>query len=166
MTSVYIAFPIPWWRDTFESYLSDFRYSDRGDGLGRRDLQICSTPGTALSLHRPLARAVPLLVARRWDSTQLRLHAGRLHRRPYRNPFGCRAGTIFDTAVSRVEEIALEICCASLVSMLVLPRSAALPLPSRTDAWLADVRSLGQSVFGHWIGSGLRARASTRAACG
>ncbi len=56
-------------------------------------------------------------------------------------------GTIFDTAVSRVEEITLGICCASLVSMLVLPRSASSALITRTDAWLADVLRLGQSVL-------------------
>ena len=31
--------------------------------------------------------------------------------------------TVFDTAVARVQEISLGIVCASLVSMLVLPRS-------------------------------------------
>src|SRR6266851_3488499 len=57
---------------------------------------------------------------------------------------------IFDTAVSRVEEIALGIICASLVSAIVLPRSVAPAVAARVDDWLSDARRLSQSVLaGH-----------------
>ena len=50
--------------------------------------------------------------------------------------------TVFDTAVARVQEVSLGIVCASLVSMLVLPRSLSSALAARADAWLADARRL------------------------
>ncbi|KAF1048993.1 FUSC family protein [Xylophilus sp.] len=60
--------------------------------------------------------------------------------------------TLFDTAVSRVEEIGLGILCATLVHSLVLPQSLApsvLGLLDRSlrDArqWLADLFGTGQS---------------------
>ena len=55
--------------------------------------------------------------------------------------------TIFDTAVARVQEISLGIVCASLVSMLVLPRSLSSALAARADAWLADARRLSHDVL-------------------
>jgi uncharacterized membrane protein YccC len=48
----------------------------------------------------------------------------------------------FDVAVSRVQEIALGIICASVVSMLVLPRSVASTVASQADAWLANASRL------------------------
>jgi uncharacterized membrane protein YccC len=57
---------------------------------------------------------------------------------------------IFDTAVARVEEIALGIICASLLSTIVLPRSVAPAVAARVDNWLSDARRLSQSVLaGH-----------------
>jgi uncharacterized membrane protein YccC len=57
---------------------------------------------------------------------------------------------IFDTAVSRVEEIALGIICASLVSAIVFPRSVAPAVAARVDDWLSDARRLSQSALaGH-----------------
>ena len=55
--------------------------------------------------------------------------------------------TVFDTAVARVQEISLGIVCASLVSMLVLPRSVSSVLAARADAWLADARRLSHDVL-------------------
>jgi uncharacterized membrane protein YccC len=58
--------------------------------------------------------------------------------------------SIFDTAVARVEEIALGIICASLVSTIVFPRSVAAAVAARVDNWLSDARRLSQSVLsGH-----------------
>src|SRR4029453_13173958 len=55
----------------------------------------------------------------------------------------------FDVAVSRVQEIALGIICASVVSMLVLPRSVASAVAGQADAWLADAgRLCGEGVGG------------------
>jgi uncharacterized membrane protein YccC len=56
-------------------------------------------------------------------------------------------GAIFDTAVSRVEEICLGIICASLVSTIIFPRSVAPAVASRVDLWLADARRLSQAVL-------------------
>src|SRR5882672_10577969 len=55
--------------------------------------------------------------------------------------------TIFDTAVSRVEEITLGICCATLVSTLVLPRTVNDALRARFDAWLAGAHDLSRKVL-------------------
>jgi uncharacterized membrane protein YccC len=55
--------------------------------------------------------------------------------------------TIFDTAVSRVEEITLGICCATLVSTLVLPRTVSDALLARIDAWLAGAHDLSRKVL-------------------
>ncbi|SHO66682.1 Uncharacterized membrane protein YccC [Pseudoxanthobacter soli DSM 19599] len=46
--------------------------------------------------------------------------------------------TAFDYAVGRVEEIAIGIVCAALVSRLVFPRHAGPVLAARIDAWLKD----------------------------
>ncbi|WP_128925056.1 FUSC family protein [Bradyrhizobium guangxiense] len=56
-------------------------------------------------------------------------------------------GAIFDTAVSRLEEIALGIICAGLVSTIVFPRSVAPAVAHRVDSWLVDARGLGSSVL-------------------
>jgi uncharacterized membrane protein YccC len=48
----------------------------------------------------------------------------------------------FDIVVSRVQEITLGIVCASVVAMLVLPRSVASAVTAQTDAWLAGARRL------------------------
>jgi uncharacterized membrane protein YccC len=55
--------------------------------------------------------------------------------------------TIFDTAVSRAEEITLGICCATLVSTLVLPRTVNVALLARIDAWLAGAHDLSRKVL-------------------
>lgn len=56
---------------------------------------------------------------------------------------------VFDTAVSRVEEIGLAIICAALVSRLVLPNHAGPVLLARVDAWLATVtRIAGDALNG------------------
>jgi uncharacterized membrane protein YccC len=53
----------------------------------------------------------------------------------------------FDVAVSRVQEITLGIICASVVSMLVLPRSVASAVAAQAEAWLADAGRLGADVL-------------------
>lgn len=55
--------------------------------------------------------------------------------------------TIFDTAVARSEEIVLGIVCATLVSMLVLPRSVAPALGAKLETWLTDARRLSRNIL-------------------
>lgn len=56
-------------------------------------------------------------------------------------------GTIFDTAVARVEEISIGILCASLVSMVVLPESALPIISARLDAWIRSARAWVVDIF-------------------
>ncbi|VIO73035.1 p-hydroxybenzoic acid efflux pump subunit AaeB [Bradyrhizobium ivorense] len=53
----------------------------------------------------------------------------------------------FDVAVSRVQEITLGIICASVFSMLVLPRSVASAVAGQADAWLANASLLCANVL-------------------
>jgi uncharacterized membrane protein YccC len=53
----------------------------------------------------------------------------------------------FDIVVARVQEIMLGIICASVVSMLVLPRSTASAIAAQTDAWLAGARRLAVDIL-------------------
>jgi uncharacterized membrane protein YccC len=53
----------------------------------------------------------------------------------------------FDVAVSRVQEITLGIICASVVSMLVLPRSVASAVAGQADAWLANAGRLCVNIL-------------------
>jgi uncharacterized membrane protein YccC len=53
----------------------------------------------------------------------------------------------FDIVVSRVQEITLGIVCASVVAMLVLPRSVASAVTAQTDAWLVGARRLAADVL-------------------
>src|SRR5437868_3530484 len=53
----------------------------------------------------------------------------------------------FDIVVARVEEITLGIICASVVAMIVLPRSVSSAIAAQADAWLADARRLGVNVL-------------------
>jgi uncharacterized membrane protein YccC len=53
----------------------------------------------------------------------------------------------FDIVVSRVQEITLGIICASVVAMLVLPRSVASAATAQADTWLAGARRLGADVL-------------------
>ncbi|MEH2560589.1 FUSC family protein [Bradyrhizobium sp. AZCC 2289] len=53
----------------------------------------------------------------------------------------------FDIVVSRVQEITLGILCASVVAMLVLPRSVASAVAAQADAWLAGARRLAADVL-------------------
>jgi uncharacterized membrane protein YccC len=53
----------------------------------------------------------------------------------------------FDIVVSRVQEVTLGIICASVVAMLVLPRSVASAIAARADAWLAGACRLGSDVL-------------------
>lgn len=54
---------------------------------------------------------------------------------------------IFDTAVARSEEIILGICCATLVSTVIFPRSVGPAVAARVNAWLAGARQLSQQVL-------------------
>ncbi|VTZ26562.1 Uncharacterized membrane protein YccC [Methylocella tundrae] len=56
-------------------------------------------------------------------------------------------GAIFDTAVARAEEITLGILCASLVSAVVLPQSAASAIARRLELWLRYARAWVIDVF-------------------
>ena len=53
----------------------------------------------------------------------------------------------FDIVVSRVQEITLEIICASVVAMLVLPRSVASAVTAQADTWLVGARRLAVDVL-------------------
>ena len=50
-------------------------------------------------------------------------------------------GTVFDTAVSRVEEITLGILCATLASSLIIPQSVRPVLVNRFNTWATDARA-------------------------
>lgn len=54
---------------------------------------------------------------------------------------------IFDIAVARAEEITLGILCASLVSSIVLPQSAAPVIADRLELWLPDASGWVIDVF-------------------
>jgi uncharacterized membrane protein YccC len=56
-------------------------------------------------------------------------------------------GAIFDTALSRVEEIVLGILCATLVHSIVFPRDVGRVLSARIDGFLKDSQA--------WIGEAL-----------
>jgi uncharacterized membrane protein YccC len=59
-------------------------------------------------------------------------------------------GSIFDTALARVEEISLGILCATLVSTVVLARSVAPAVAGRVDGWLKDAQHLARDLLaGH-----------------
>ena len=53
----------------------------------------------------------------------------------------------FDIVVSRVQEIILGIICASVVAMLVLPRSVASAVTAQADDWLDGARRLGVDLL-------------------
>ncbi|MCC8943973.1 FUSC family protein [Bradyrhizobium sp. Arg62] len=53
----------------------------------------------------------------------------------------------FDIVVSRVQEITLGILCASVVAMLVLPRSVTSAVIAQADAWLTGARGLAVGVL-------------------
>ena len=53
----------------------------------------------------------------------------------------------FDIVVSRVQEIGLGILIASVVAMLVLPRSVTSAVTAQADAWLTGARRLGIDVL-------------------
>jgi uncharacterized membrane protein YccC len=56
----------------------------------------------------------------------------------------------FDIVSARVQEIILGIVCASVVAMLVLPRSVASTIAAQADVWLAKACRLGADVLtGH-----------------
>ncbi|MEH3146095.1 MAG: FUSC family protein [Methylobacterium frigidaeris] len=62
-------------------------------------------------------------------------------------------GAIFDTAVSRAEEITLGILCASAVSSLVLPRSVVPAIAARLDQWGREARAWAGEGLGRFRGS-------------
>ncbi|NPD17723.1 FUSC family protein [Xinfangfangia sp. D13-10-4-6] len=53
----------------------------------------------------------------------------------------------FDTAVSRVEEIAVAIICAAVISRIFLPRHTGPVLVARVDAWARDAADLARDSF-------------------
>jgi uncharacterized membrane protein YccC len=53
----------------------------------------------------------------------------------------------FDIVVSRVQEITLGIVCASVVAMLVFPRSVVSAITAQADAWLGSARRLAVEVL-------------------
>jgi len=57
-------------------------------------------------------------------------------------------GAIFDTAVSRAQEIILGILCASIFSSVILPQSVLPAVTARVDAWLAEARSRAFAALG------------------
>src|SRR5580692_6482317 len=63
--------------------------------------------------------------------------------------------TVFDTAVSRVEEITVGVLCAALVHSLIFPRSALSAFQDKLTSALADAR--------RWIADGLTKTATPEA---
>jgi uncharacterized membrane protein YccC len=53
----------------------------------------------------------------------------------------------FDIVAARVQEITLGIICASVVAMIVLPRSVGSAIGAQADAWLASARRLGAEML-------------------
>ena len=54
---------------------------------------------------------------------------------------------LFDTAVSRVQEITLGIICAAVVNRVILPRHVGPVLTGRIEAWLEDASRWAQDVL-------------------
>jgi uncharacterized membrane protein YccC len=64
-------------------------------------------------------------------------------------------GTVFDTAVSRVEEITLGVVCAAIVHSLIFPKSAFSAFEQKLRSSVADTR--------HWLADGLIQQATPAA---
>ena len=64
-------------------------------------------------------------------------------------------GTVFDTAVSRVEEITLGVVCAAIVHSLIFPRSAFSAFEQKLRSTIADTR--------RWLADGLIQQATPQA---
>lgn len=57
--------------------------------------------------------------------------------------------SIFDTSVTRVEEITLGVVCSSIVHSVVLPKSVANAIFSRVEDWIEEARHLSASLLGY-----------------
>ncbi|HEX9359990.1 MAG TPA: FUSC family protein, partial [Bradyrhizobium sp.] len=64
-------------------------------------------------------------------------------------------GTVFDTAVSRVEEITLGVVCAAIVHSLIFPKSAFSAFEQKLRSAIADTR--------RWLADGLTQQATPEA---
>jgi uncharacterized membrane protein YccC len=64
-------------------------------------------------------------------------------------------GTVFDTAVSRVEEITLGVVCAAIVHSLIFPKSAFSAFEQKLRSAIADAR--------RWLADGLTQQATPEA---
>ena len=64
-------------------------------------------------------------------------------------------GTVFDTAVSRVEEITLGVVCAAIVHSLIFPKSAFSAFGEKLTSAMADAR--------RWLADGLVQQATPQA---
>ena len=64
-------------------------------------------------------------------------------------------GTVFDTAVSRVEEITLGVVCAAIVHSLIFPKSAFSAFEQKVRSAIADTR--------RWLADGLTQQATPEA---
>jgi uncharacterized membrane protein YccC len=56
-------------------------------------------------------------------------------------------GSIFDTAIARVQEISLGIICAAVISRTVFPRSSGPVVSERLEYWLATAVKLSQEAL-------------------
>jgi uncharacterized membrane protein YccC len=63
--------------------------------------------------------------------------------------------TVFDTAVSRVEEITLGVVCAAIVHSLIFPKSAFSAFEQKLRSTIAETR--------HWLADGLTQQATPEA---
>ncbi|MGO4671111.1 FUSC family protein [Bosea sp. 2RAB26] len=61
-------------------------------------------------------------------------------------------GSIFDTAIARVQEISLGIICAAVISGTVFPQSSGTVISERLDYWLATAAKLSREAL---AGSGV-----------
>ena len=97
--------------------------------------------------HGPVGRRLPVYVGAGPHAALLSVHAGRLHRRHDRFPSVSEPTLVFDTALARVEEIALGIVCATLVHSVVLPRGLAPALTLLLDKAVRDARLWMQDIL-------------------
>ncbi|MBV8094198.1 MAG: FUSC family protein, partial [Acetobacteraceae bacterium] len=73
-------------------------------------------------------------------------------------------GSVFDTAVNRVEEITLGIICATVIGSIAFPRFVGPVLSQRLGTWFSDVRQWCLSVLEGQAGDEARQHARRRLA--
>ncbi len=145
--------PDPRRGDALEGALPRRRHARRGGGGGGAGARPRRCARTALARHRPVGRRLPVLRAPRphTPGSYLPMLAG-YTAALVGFPSVSEPGAIFDTAVSRAEEITLGILCASLVSTLILPQSVRPVIAARLDGWSREARAWAAEGLGRFRG--------------